>query len=125
MKCREVRDQLIRGGGPPAGVTEHLAGCPACERFASRLRTAQEVLREHHAGAEPDPAFAARVKARLPGSQELLGRAALRLLPVTLALALVLAGWCLVATPGPRSLLAESSGDDLLTWVLEPGEVQR
>lgn len=124
MKCGEVRDQLVRGGGPPSGLAKHLVGCPACERFAARLLSAREILREHHAGAEPGPGFAARVKARLPGPPEMLGRAALRLLPATLALALVLAGWCLLATPGPRSLLAEASGDDLLTWVLEPGETQ-
>jgi hypothetical protein len=84
---------------------------------------AKELLRDHHAGAEPDAGFAARVVAALPDStSEVLGWAAIRLLPATLALALVLTAWALVVTPSPTSLVDQSADEDLWSWILSsPG----
>ena len=78
-------------------------------------------LREHHGNVEPDAAFAARVAARLPqGSAEVLGWAASRLLPATLALALVLAWFALGAAPVQPTANEDSAPtDDLVGWVLE------
>ncbi|MGB6640495.1 MAG: hypothetical protein WBG67_06965, partial [Thermoanaerobaculia bacterium] len=73
--------------------------------------------------AEPDAGFSARVVAALPNSSpDVLGWAAIRLLPATLALALVLTVWALAATPSPTSLLEQSVDEDLWTWILSsPG----
>jgi hypothetical protein len=121
MNCAEVRTGLVDGQAkaPSAGVLEHLEECPGCVRFAERLRMATKLFREEHAGVEPDAGFAARVVASLPSSSpEVLGWAALRLLPATLALALVLTAWALAVTPSPTSLLDQSLDDDLLSWIL-------
>jgi hypothetical protein len=84
---------------------------------------ARELFSDHHAGAEPDAGFAARVVAALPDStSEVLGWAAIRLLPATLALALVLTLWALVVTPSPTSLVNQSADEDLWSWILSsPG----
>ncbi|MGB5813644.1 MAG: hypothetical protein WBH85_06020 [Thermoanaerobaculia bacterium] len=125
MNCAQVRKRLAdeQVETPSAGVLEHLAECPGCARFADRLHMASELLRDHHAGAEPDAGFSARVVAALPNSSpDVLGWAAIRLLPATLALALVLTVWALAATPSPTSLLEQSVDEDLWTWILSsPG----
>jgi hypothetical protein len=104
-------------------MRDHLDECPECARFAERLGLAEEILRDHHAGTEPDAGFAGRVVAALPtSSSDLLGWAAIRLLPATLALALVLTVWALAATPSPSSLLEQSGDEDLWSWILSsPG----
>lgn len=126
MDCRRVRDRLMDGAGERGTeMIEHLDACAACAAFARRLGEAEALLRAHHAGVEPDAAFAARVVARLPEPSELLGWAALRLLPATLALALVLTAWCVLATPGPSSLVEETPTDDVLAWVVATEEEER
>jgi hypothetical protein len=130
MNCREARDRLtaIDAKGAVAlpatdPVAAHLEGCAACSGFAASLTAARQLLGEHHAGVEPDAAFAARVVAALPGgAHDLLGRAALRLLPAALALVLVLAGWTLIASRRPASLVEQAPTDDLLAWALESQE---
>jgi hypothetical protein len=121
MNCHDARERLTAEAGEPGGpVAGHLKACPACARFAERMRVARELLREHHGNVEPDAHFATRVAARLtrePASR--LGWAAVRVLPATLALLLVLAWLSWQTTPDPASLLAESPTDDLLTWVLD------
>ena len=125
MACGQVRPQLTdrQADTPDAGVFEHLEECPACSRFAERMRLAEDLFHDHHAGIEPDAGFAGRVVAALPtSSSELLGWAAMRLLPATLALALVLTVWALAATPSPTSLVQESVEGDLWSWILSsPG----
>jgi len=125
MNCAQVRKRLTdeQARTPVAGVLEHLGECPSCTRFAERLQLAEEVLRDHHSGTEPDAGFASRVVAALPtSSSDLLGWAAIRLLPATLALALVLTVWALAATPSPTSLLEQSVNEDLWSWILSsPG----
>ena len=125
LTCRQVRDRLqVRVGEPAGPVARHLNDCGGCARFAERLRAARELLREHHAGIEPDGHFTDRVVARLNGEPASpLGWAAMRVLPATLALLVVLAwvSWNVV----PDSTAAQtvvSPTEDLLTWVLDPGE---
>ena len=86
----------------------------------ARMARVRRYLREHHADVEPDPAFAGRVLARLernPG--EILGLAALRLLPAALALVLFL-GWLALRTaPDQDASPAQPSPDDVISWLLE------
>lgn len=124
MKCRDVRDQLTaRPAAPaPGPLADHLAGCPACSRYAARLGLAREILRHHHAGVEPDGAFAARVMVRLPRPAEMLGWAALRLMPAALALVVVLGWLCFARAPSPPALFVEAPTDDPLAWIAQPPE---
>jgi predicted anti-sigma-YlaC factor YlaD len=121
MNCHDARNRLTAGAGEPEGViAEHLKACPACARYAGRMRVARELFREHHGDIEPDAHFAARIAARLssePASR--LGWAAVRLLPATISLLLVLAWVSWQVTPNPASLFDESPTDNLLTWVLD------
>jgi predicted anti-sigma-YlaC factor YlaD len=121
MDCHDAKNHLTAGAGDPeGGIAAHLETCPACTRFAERLRLARELLREHHGHIEPDAHFAGRIAARLSDEPTArLGWAAVRVLPATIALLLVLAWVTWQATPGPASLFDESPTDDLLTWVLD------
>jgi hypothetical protein len=125
MDCAQVRTKLTnqQADTPEAGVLEHLEECSGCSRFAERLRLAEDLLHNHHSGIEPDAGFAGRVVAALPtSSSDVLGWAAIRLLPATLALALVLTVWALAVTPSPTSLVEQAVGDDLWSWILDsPG----
>jgi anti-sigma factor RsiW len=115
--CRGVRERLLDGESREAS-SAHLDSCEACARFAARMEAARELLdkRSHH---QPDAFFAQRVVAALPEGQDVLGWAALRVLPATLAAALVLSVWCWLATPVPSQLVEQSPTDDLLAWVIE------
>ena len=121
MNCHDARNRLTAGAGEPKGaIAEHLKACPACARFGGRMRVARELFREHHGNIEPDAHFAGKIAARLssePASR--LGWAAVRLLPATIALLLVLAWVSWQGTPDPASLFSESPTDNLLTWVLD------
>ena len=103
----------------PAGARAHIETCESCSGFAGRLLAAEEVLGEPRAEHLPDDWFAARVRNSLPDNAQLVGLAAMRFLPATLALTLVLSVWCWLATPGPGSLFEQSPTDDLLAWTLE------
>jgi len=120
MSCKRYRDDLTSAGGAPGRALElHLESCDACRRYARRLSTARGLLREHHGGVEPDAAFAGRVAARLQTKPaDLLGQAALRLLPACLVLVLVL-GWFALRTAPTTQTQVVAPTDDLLTWVLE------
>lgn len=129
IRCSELRDRLTaaRGDGDAAGSgsprdarleAEHLASCPACAAYAERLAAFRSELRQRHADIRPGAGFAAQVVSRLDGPPDLLGWAALRLLPATLALVLVLSGWCLLRTPSPTDLLTQAPTDDVLSWVV-------
>lgn len=146
--CQEIRDRLLRrtapGAGAPGGsgrsaaVATHLEECAACRTFAARLDAVRGGLRAHHAGVEPDMAFASRVRARLSGdASAALGRAALRLLPLTAAVLLVLLGFSLAsmlsapaATPDGATTLAATAATDpdatpeeqWVAWVLRVDE---
>jgi hypothetical protein len=94
--------------------------------LAARLEQARIYFREHHAGVEPDSGFATRVAARLERpSTDLLGWAAWKLLPATLALAVVLAWFALQVTPGTGSVASASPAEDPVGWILNETEVTR
>ena len=120
MSCNRYRDVLTSAGGAPDRALErHLEACNACRRYARRLSAARTLLQEHHGGIEPDAAFAGRVAARLRTEPvDLLGQAALRLLPACLVLVLVLGWFALRTAPTPETTVVAPT-DDLLTWVLE------
>lgn len=124
MNCPEVRNRLAAraGGVPDAALARHLEDCPKCARFARRMTAVRDLFEAHHAEVLPDAGFAARVVARLPAPAGGMAWAAVRLLPATLALALVLTGWCLLTAPSPSSLVEEAPSDDLLTWVMASAE---
>ena len=124
MNCGKLRDQLT---APEAGplqeaLQRHLRDCASCRRYAARVEAARTLLRDHRAEIEPDPGFAARVSARLhEAPAEMLGWAAQRLLPATLALFLVLAWFAFSATPDTTYASEDPAPtEDLFTWVLEP-----
>ncbi len=121
MRCDELRDQLmvVDRGELPAAAAAHLEECEECAEFRRRLELAAESLRRHRTDHLPDAYFAQRVSAVAAGETDQLGWAAVRLLPVALALTLVLSAWAWLATPSPSALVEQSPTDDLLTWVLE------
>ena len=120
--CDEFRDRLTATGdaGLSKGLAGHARECPACDRYASRARAARQLIRNHQSSAEPDAAFAARVVERLRHERdETLGWAAVRLLPATVAVLVILAWVSLQVAPDPRSLLVQSPTDDLVSWAIE------
>jgi hypothetical protein len=103
------------------------------DEVKSRLEDVGRLLRERHAGIEPDANFAARVVARLPRDTAwTLARAATRIVPVSLvfAVALMIA---VVATVRSTSRITASTPlsatvqteDDPLEWLLEGREESR
>jgi len=122
--CREIRDRLesATSGDPRRDIDAHLRDCADCARFASRLDAVRRAFAGHHAEVEPDAGFAGRVAARLRHAPaDVLGWAAVRLLPATLVLLAALAWIAFQTTAMPSDLLAESPTDDLLTWVIQNG----
>jgi hypothetical protein len=86
----------------------------------TRMEEFRRQLRDHRLDVEPDPGFAARVIARLPsGPEDAIGRAALRLLPATLALAVLLALLAWNVAPDPQSLLVVSPTENPLIWIVD------
>jgi len=128
VQCKDLRDGLIAGSAAPlpSEWLDHLRECPTCERYRTRLLAVRGFLREHRTEVDPDPAFAARVAARLPASREdALGWAALRLIPATLALALALGWFALRTAPVWTAADDPAPTEDLLSWVLETTETER
>ena len=124
MNCDKARRELVAGGQRQQGsLARHLEECAACAGYSKQLERLEEALAHHHAGVTPDPAFAARVVANLPRRAPVLGWAAVRLLPVATALLLVLSAWVWLGTGTPAEMAAVSPTDDLVSWVLENGDV--
>ena len=121
MSCDDTRDRLTSGNVEALEVSEHLDRCDACARYAARIGIARQLFREHQGNVEPDAHFAGRVSARLRGQPvSTLGWAAVRVLPATLALLLVLAWLSWQATSHPASSFLASPTEDPLGWVLDP-----
>ncbi len=121
MNCRKARramdDPHINRSD---ALGEHLAGCEDCRTLQAGLDAAGRMLRSRHAGVTPDTGFATRVRARLHREPDLvLGTAALRVLPVTVII-LLLISW-LAFTATPRTDFGDSAAptEDVLAWVLE------
>jgi hypothetical protein len=97
---------------------QHLGQCTACAAYARALTEWREGLRSSPVRTVPDAGFSARVLDRLPAAHDMLGIAALRLLPGALLLALL----CVAATleVGRQSPLPTMGGpatDSLLGWI--------
>jgi hypothetical protein len=95
-------------------------------REEDRARQAAIYFERHHANVQPDAGFAGRVAARLQRDPaELLGWAALRLLPISILLALVL-GWASIRTSPVQDAGANQTGDqDVIAWILDGRETSR
>lgn len=124
--CEATRKKLSASGrGDPAAV-EHLEACGECREFAARLAAARSALRGHHAGVRADAAFSARVLQRIREERatnpiDVLGWAALRMLPAALVLT-ALATWsALQPHHGFASLLLPGSSDDVLASFIVSG----
>lgn len=121
VDCKRLRDAIFRGdrgdrgerGEESADLAAHLKSCPRCARVARLAAAARARLRERGAAIEPDPGFPLRVVARLPRPTEMLGWAALRVLPAALLLALALAWAGLTLPPSQDELLAAETSPDL------------
>ncbi len=117
MNCRSARDTLIATDGTDPVALRHAEGCPACARFVGRLEAAHELLGER-SEISPPPGFALRVRERLETSEDLLGWAALRLLPATLALALVLS-WLSLRETDPLTTETSDPETAVVSWLLD------
>lgn len=119
MRCRALREGCTSGRLTlrDRGVVEHTQGCAECRAFLARLELAREILATPLSDARPDAGFAARVATRLPQPVEMMGWAALRLLPAALAVLLALAAYGQGHPPSAADLwLLEPSSGQLLTW---------
>ena len=128
LHCDRLRDGLTAepDAALPGEWRDHIDGCPSCARYRARLLATREFLRARRAEFEPDPSFAARVAAQLASSRDdALGWAALRLLPVTLALALALGWFALRTEPVQQVAEVAAPTEDLVSWVLESTETDR
>jgi hypothetical protein len=124
MKCNTVQMALMEDGDrDEAAVERHLGECKVCKRFVERLEVAERALADHHGNVVPDSTFAARVVSELPQPSPVMGWAALRLLPAAAALLLALSAWVWLGTAPPAELTVSAPTDDLVSWVLEDGEV--
>ncbi len=136
MNCRDVRrllDDPSRSEQDRA-FREHLGDCEECRRLHEKMGRMRAALRERHAGVTPDPGFASRVGARLSKQPvDLLGWAALRVLPATLVI-LAFLSWAVftgspaATTTAPTATTAQAAStspsptEDLFGWVLEETE---
>lgn len=116
MSCRRTR-RLLQLHPGRREVRDHLALCPACTGFAARLAEVERALAAHRATELPPAGFSRRIAARLPPPEDLVGWAALRLLPATLALVLLLS-WLNQRTQ--EATPASDPADVLSSWVLDP-----
>ena len=136
MRCADARDRLVAASGwssaevgargtPVTGASRsdaelaaHLGSCADCAAFASQLVTWRAGLAAHRSDHVPGPDFAARVVTQLPDTTELIGWAALRLLPAAFALAIACSWFGLSRGPGLSELLLHPDDPLLLTYVL-------
>lgn len=102
-----------------------MSGGKKDERIEPRMEEARRWLRDHHAGITPDAGFPSRVAANLRRDPiEEMGRAALRLLPMTLALAIVL-GWIALRASEGAADDGQAAGVDVVEWVYGDAETAR
>ena len=118
MKCRRAR-QLLSAQDPSRELRSHVAACPECDSFRRRVDAVVGALGDHHVAITPPPDFVARVRRSLQDDDP-LAWAALRLLPATLGLVLLLS-WLNLRAVEPAA--TESTDDPttvVLNWVLDP-----
>ncbi len=120
MNCRKARGLLTAGRASGGLARRHVEECVACGRFAQRLAAVERELGERQADVRPPAGFAARVQAQLPGTDDLVGWAALRLLPAMLGMILLLS-WLNLRTPASQTATeTDDPAEAVLTWVLDP-----
>ena len=121
MKCRTARRIMDDPGTVRnSGLQDHLGECADCRRVQDALDEAGAMLRSRHAGVVPDSAFATRVRARLHREPAaVLATAALRLLPVTVIILVLLSWLAFTAAPQTDAAGFDAPTDDVLAWVLE------
>jgi len=121
MNCRTARRAMDDpGNSREVDLTRHLAGCDDCRKLKAVLDEAGSMLRSRHAGVVPDATFATRVRARLHREpSQLLGMAALRLLPVTILILVVISWLAFTAAPQVEQVSSDAPTEDVLAWVLE------
>jgi hypothetical protein len=120
-RCAAVRERLFLGATAEQGedIALHLRECSDCATFARRRAFVHRALREDACSAQPGSGFPERVVARLNrSSTEILGWAALKLLPAAIVTALVLA-WL---AAGVRSRPDLRPTDNLVSWAYEMGQ---
>jgi len=108
--------------GPDANlgaVRRHVADCDECGHFNQRLEAVERALGNHHLQVAPPTGFAGRIRARLPSNDDPLAWAALRLLPATLGLVLLLS-WLNFHGSERFEAEVEDPTTAVLTWVIDP-----
>lgn len=122
--CREWNDRLgdfVLGAAAMSGLEEHLEQCPACAGALVELRARREQidagLRQLVQGAEPSPAFGARVLTALEAHAATMAWRPARLGALA-AVAVVLLGGVLLGRLGEpvRVMQLQLSGVTLSTW---------
>jgi len=122
MSCGAVERELTacKAGEPTSNATRrHLDGCPHCARFDRRLRSVELAMREHRSRTTAPPGFATAVGRLLPQDRDLIGWAALRLLPATIGLLLLLS-WLNLQQARTAGSETSDPTEAVLSWVLEP-----
>lgn len=122
-RCRDLRRRCTAGGPGDPRLADHLATCAGCRAFVERLTLVREALAAPLSDARPDAGFAARVAARRPPQPpvEVLGWAAVRLLPAAVALLVALAACGQWRPPALADLwLLQPSTGELLVWSMLP-----
>lgn len=111
-----------------------MTGRKTRDELDRQLHDVRRALRARHAGIEPDTHFVDRVIARLPKDEGwTIAWAARRILPVSLAFAVVLMVAALATTRSSDRTIASTTrstsasatsqtGSDSLDWLLEGGE---
>jgi len=123
MRCAEARKLMFAAAAERSPrLAAHLEECAPCAALAGRLATVRQGLREHRVDHAPDPAFSARVVAALPDTTQVLGWAALRLLPAGLVLAVLFCWYGATRGPGLTDLLLQPDDPQLLTYIALGGE---
>ncbi|MCZ6727342.1 MAG: hypothetical protein O7A98_08295 [Acidobacteria bacterium] len=119
MNCRRARIMMTGPNANLGAVRRHVADCDECGQFAQRLEAIERALGDHHLQVAPPTGFAARIRTRLGPHDDPLAWAALRLLPATLGLVLLLS-W--LNFHGGESFEAEVEDPTtaVLNWVIDP-----
>ena len=118
MKCRRAR-QLLSAKTPSRELRSHLADCAECSSFRQRLDAVMGALEGHHLAVVPPADFATRIRRSLHRDDDPLAWAALRLLPATLGLVLLLS-WLNLRTSEPAAEDLTDPTAVVLSWVLDP-----
>ena len=119
MNCRRARTLMTGPDANLGAVRRHVADCDDCARFVQRLEVVERALGDHHLQVAPPIGFASRIRAGLVRHEDPLTWAALRLLPATLGLVLLLS-WLNFHGGGSFEAEVEDPTTAVLNWVIDP-----